>query len=1068
MGAGTLTIYSASAGSGKTFALAEAYLEKLFRSRFSYRKILAVTFTNKATAEMKDRILEELDRLSEGRESKYLPRLISSSGKSEEVIRREAREILYSVLHDYSRFSVSTIDSFFQKIIRSFARETGLKAGFDIEIDPSLILDAAIDKMIAGAAADKTLKRWLSDFAEARIEEGKNWDLKQNIRGLTNELFREKFRLLSVDEKDKLENKEFLTSYIREMRKISSGFSDKMKEIGMICLSFFDRLGLSDEMFYYKGNGVPGYIRAITEGRMIIPNSYVKAIRNDPPKWCSGSMHPSIVQAIKEGFEDSVKEALVYHERNYTAYRSANAILSNIYALGILSDILTQVRIILKNENIFLLPDAGELIYQITRNDQAPFIYEKVGNNFENYMIDEFQDTSKIQWNNFQYLVENSMSEGFDNLIVGDIKQSIYRWRNSDWQTLDRLRKKVDNERYIEKHLGTNWRSADNIIRFNNTLFTILPQILDKELSGCVPSANIRSLFSDAHQELSAENGRKRDKGYVRIEFIDNADGERWDEQVLKKLPAIIESVEDKGYLASDIGILVRDNHEGAMVLKELIDYSISCPEEKKNSYNLSVVSNDSLLLENSPVITFIIAVLKVLDNPEDMISRALMLRFFLMATGNRNSEEVLLFNDSLAEISSGYFPEGHTEFLNGIRDLPLWDITEKVIQFFGLGKLSFNVAYLNCFQDLILDFTARGTAGVPSFLEWWESEGHKKSIQLPGEQDSIQVLTIHKAKGLEFDVVILPFLSWNLDHKPFHNNILWTKPEAPPFNNLGIVPVRYSSELENTIFASDYQQEKYSAYIDNINLLYVALTRAKYAIFGFAPLSPAANNRIAVVLKEALTEEVTYTCRPEIRPDKYFDKEKSIFEYGIIPHGPREKKEPDSRRISGYIVNENPGSLKLKLHWENYFDAAGSEARRRINYGKLMHDIFSEIITPDDVTAAVRKKVLEGILPEDEEAGITERIKSLISQPEVSTWFEKANEVMTEASILMPKSGTRRPDRIIISKGVAIIVDFKFGEEDPHHHAQIGHYRKILLEMGYPKVDAYLWYVDSDKIVAG
>jgi ATP-dependent helicase/nuclease subunit A len=1070
MEAGTLTIYSASAGSGKTYALAGAYLEKLFKSRFSYRRILAVTFTNKATAEMKIRILEELGCLADGKYSEYLQRLMESTGRTEEVIRSEAREILYSILHDFSRFSVSTIDSFFQKIIKAFAREIGLHSGFNIEIDHTLILSSAVDQMIASAATDNTLKNWLSMYSRANIDEGKSWDLRKNIIGLASELFNEKFRLLSHDEKERLEDKEFLTAYIHEMRSISSVFIGKMKELGEICLHIFNRFNLSDEMFYQRGKGIPGFIRALADGRINNPNSYVREIEKNPAKWCTGTMHPLLVEAIRSGLEESLKNVIHYYDNNIIGCKSSNVILSNIYTLGILSDVLNQVRLIAKDENVFLLSDAGELIYLITEKDQTPFIYEKVGNAFENYMIDEFQDTSIIQWKNFKQLIENSMAQGFDNLVVGDIKQSIYRWRNSDWRTLRDLRKLIDNERYINKPLKINWRSCSNIVKFNNALFSIIPSQLDKELSDYTPETSFSELFSEAYQEMPVEKNKNkgRDKGYVKIEFLDNTDEGGWEDRGLKKLPGIIESIQDKGYNASDIGILVRNNNEGTQVLKEIIEYNILCPDEKKNRYNYNIVSNESLLLTNSSAINFLIAVLRVLENPEDMISRALMLRFYLLATGHKGAEDVPMFSEILIEYSARFFPPGYTDFLAGAKYLPLWNIIEKTIDFFKLGSYSHHIAYLNSFQDIIIHFTAARTLGIRAFLEWWESEGNKKSILLPSQQDSIRVLTIHKSKGLEFGIVILPFLSWNMDHKPFHSNILWTRPGSAPFNKLGIVPIRYKKELSETIFANQYYEERYSAYLDNINLLYVALTRAKYGIFGFAPDKPRADSRIASIIKEAINfkEEIPGVCDTFLH--NYFDQENKFFEFGVIPEGTKGKRSAAIFKIDDYRVNENPGSLRLKLHWENYFISDSSDVRAKINYGKLMHEIFEEIITYNDVDAAVRRKVLEGKIPEDEEAGIREKIIALISRPDIKEWFEEGNEVLNEATVLMPGSGTRRPDRIILRDGRTIIIDFKFGDENPQYLNQIRHYRKILTDMGYTRVEAFLWYVDADKIVRG
>ncbi len=1063
MSVGTLTIYSASAGSGKTHKLAGIYLEKLFKSRFNYRKILAVTFTHKATAEMKSRILDELNRLAVGEKSKYLDELLKSTGTTEEEIRKEAREILFSILHDFSRFSVSTIDSFYQKIVRAFAREIGLHSGFNIEIDHTAVLETAVEKMIASASSDVTIKNWLSMYARANIEEGKSWDLKKNIIGLADELFSEKFKLLSSVEKEKIQDKEFLKSYIREIRSILTTFSSDMKQIGLKCLGIFDRYALTDEMFYQKGRGIPGFIKSIAGGDLKPPNSYVRAVTDDPPKWSSGKLGGPLSDAIRSGLEETVKEAINYYDDNVISYKTSKEILSNIYILGILSDVLNQVHLITRDENIFLLSDAGELIYLITQKDQAPFIYEKVGNTFENFMIDEFQDTSIIQWKNFRQLIDNSMSQGFDNLVVGDIKQSIYRWRNSDWTTLRDLKKDVDDIRYISHPLKTNFRSCSNIIRFNNALFSIIPYQIDKEMPDHKQVTCFRELFSEAVQ---IDPGNKSG-GYVRIEFLKTTDESSWQETVLKQLPLFIELVQDKGFHASDIGILVRDNKEGAIVLKGIIDYSLSCPGEKKKQYNYNIVSGESLLLVNSPAVNFIIAVLKVLENPDDTIGRALMLRYYLLATGRQDAEKIPLNAESLVEYSAGFFPEGYYEFLNGIRFLPLWNITEMTISFFGLGNYSFNVAYLSCFQDSVINYTLSRNPGVASFLEWWEMEGIKKSILLPEQQDSMKVLTIHKSKGLEFRVVILPFISWNLDHKSFHSNILWVIPGYQPFNKLGIAPVRYKSDLSETIFADQYYEERYSAYLDNINLLYVAFTRAVNIIIGFAPDKPRPDNRIAGVIRDAITFQENNHDVSDAFLHNHFEPDTGVFEFGIMPDIYSEKTKADILEIKDYPVNDNARLLKLKLHWENYFNADKSGARERINYGKIMHEIFGEIITSDDVRKAVRKKIIEGSIPEAEEETICKRIENLVSRPVTKEWFEKGTIVLNEATVLMPDSVTKRPDRIILKDGEATIIDFKFGEESPYHINQVKQYRKILTEMGYKVVHAYLWFVDSDKIVS-
>jgi ATP-dependent helicase/nuclease subunit A len=1064
MGQGTLTIYSASAGSGKTYNLTAIYLTHLFRSRLKYRNILAVTFTNKATAEMKSRILEHLYILSSDGKSEYLPGLIQSTGQTEAWIREEAGEILNSILHDYSRFSVSTIDSFFQKVLRAFAREIGLHSGFSIELDHSIILSDAIDAVISSVTQDEQLKKWLLSYAMANIEEEKSWNLKEGIVKLAEELFKENFKILSLEEQSRLADKKFLTTYIEKIRSIVDTFEKKLVEFGTKADEICTLYNVSDDLFYRKGMGVPGFIRNLKAGNIKPPNSYVREILAQTPRWATNAVAPELQSALNNGLGSILPEAINYWDANIKSYSSASCILLHVYALGILSDVLHNVHQITTSENTFLLSDAGELLNRITAEDQSPFIYEKVGNRFENFMIDEFQDTSIIQWENFKPLIENSMAEGFDNLVVGDVKQSIYRWRNSDWRILGRvLEGSVDNKRIFSKPLATNWRSRSNIISFNNALFTVIPELIDATFADVTLPVSFRKLYSEAVQ---TDPGRSRD-GYVRLEFILNTPEKKWQEVVLDRLPEVIESLQDKGYKSSDIGIIVRDGREGASVLNRLIEYSNSCNPAKKEKYNYNAVSNDSLLLSNSPVIIFIVSVLSAADNPDDFISRAIMLRYFLMASGRSEAATVSLKADSIRETSLKYYPDGFVEFFDSIRQMPLFEATENIIRFFSLGDYSWNVPFLNTFQDYVVSFTGNKNGDISTFLEWWEETGKKKSVVLPGNHDALRILTIHKSKGLEFGVVILPFLAWNLDHIASKQPYLWVKPVSPPFNELGIVPVKYSSVLADTIFSEAYMEEKYSVYLDNINLLYVALTRAKDVMYMFSADGPRLESTVAGVLKKAFTTDHITTKDKTTILKEHFDTDNAIFEFGNIADC-TDTEIPDREFItSTYHVSRKMDSLKLKLHGENYFSSESQAVRKKINYGKIMHEVFEGINTLSDVSVAVRRLVLEGKLTAGESPEIEKQVLEAVQLSGVSDWFSADNDVLTEAGILLPDGVTRRPDRIIFRNGKTTIIDFKFGEEKSHYIDQISRYRALLKEMGYENIDGYIWYVDKYKIVS-
>jgi ATP-dependent helicase/nuclease subunit A len=1071
---GTLTIYSASAGSGKTFRLAAIYLARLFRSRYAYRKILAVTFTNKATAEMKGRILDQLHCLASGDRSDYLEDLIKETGKSEENIRLEAGEILFAILHDFSRFSVCTIDAFFQKVIRAFAREHGLHSGFSIELDYSEILSSAVDEMIASSAGSEQLRNWLKNYIEANLDDEKTWNLKDEISKLAEELFREKFKILSSDEKTKLEDKEFLVSYIGKLRALRYSFESELKNLGQKCMRIFSDHGLSDDMFYYKSKGVPGFIRALAEGSINEPNSYVRLALTDPPRWASGITDPSLENASEKGLADTLRKAILFYDRDIKVYNTAEAILKNVYALGILSDVLRKIRDISTAGNNFLIADAGELLSLITGGDQAPFIYEKIGNRFENYMIDEFQDTSFLQWKNFRTLIDESMAGGHDNLVVGDIKQSIYRFRNSDWQILGQMKDEIQgNERLVGIPLKTNWRSRLNIIRFNNSIFSFIPASIDRSALKEGYKLNFSSLYSEAVQE---DPGRKPG-GYIRIEFIDdekdnsdqgNCTGrrkitKRWQETVLEKLPHVIETYLDKGYKPSDIGILVREGREGTAVMNTIIEYNNYLQQDKRR---INIVSNDSLMLSNSHAIIFIISTLKLLDDPDDSISMAQMVRFYLLSTGHLNADNIPLNTTGFSAGKNNYLPEGYEVFLEQARRMTLFEATESIIGFFGLGKFAWNVSYLSAFQDWVLNYSGNKNADFKSFLEWWDTTGSSKSVILPATSDAVKIFTIHKSKGLEFGVVLIPFISWNLGHKASQHPVLWLKPQSSPFDELGIVPVMYQKGLLETIFANDYLQEKYAAYLDNLNLLYVAMTRAIDAIYGFAPESPGSANGIAGLIKEAVSTEENLAGKSGISTAVFYNRETRIFEFGEIPEIIGGYSENITIPAGSYLVSARPESLRLKLHGENYFTAEGEDKVRKINYGNMMHEIFEGIGTSDDIPEAVRRLVLEGKITESESALLEIKLKALVSTPVASEWFKPGIKVLKEAGILLPSGTTLRPDRVIIKDKAATIIDFKFGQENPEHAGQVKRYGKQLKEMGFKDVDAFLWYVDRNKII--
>jgi ATP-dependent helicase/nuclease subunit A len=1064
---GILTKYSASAGSGKTTELTRKYISGLFGSKNSHRKILAVTFTNKAASEMKSRVLDQLWLISNGHLHEEADRLSTLTNKSPEKIRSEAKEILANILHDYSRFYVGTIDSFFQKVLKAFTREAGLQSGYLIEMDHTVILAEAVDNMLAGLGRDKPLLGWIAEFAATRVEEGKSWNLKKEIISLAEELFREKYKLLSPSEREKLRDRHLLSEYVREMRSLRSDFFSYLHSAGVKIHELLDKHGVTDDMFFQGKKGVPSFVKKISSFQFDTTNplnSYISKILDDPPRWSTSPVpKPQLASALKDGMDDLIIRTVSYYNQNFIKINTADAILANIYTLGILTDILEQVHEITTAENKFLLSDAGELLYLIIGKDQTPFIYEKIGNSFEHYMIDEFQDTSAIQWNNFKPLIDNSMGEGFENMVVGDVKQSIYRWRNSDWKIFDKIiNQDIGIERLKVEKLDTNYRSREKIVAFNNTIFSVIPGLLDNQNEN--GNIKIGDLYADARQMA----GGKKEGGYINFEFIEESEEEKFRDIVLRKLPGIIENLQDKGYRGSDIGILVRWNNEGSEILKYILDYRSSAGKEKRIKYNYEIISNESLILDQNPVVCFIISFLKWLTDPSDPISRALIFRNYLLATGRDISgAESLLVDYTVSEMEN-FFPQDYCSFADQIKHLSLFESVEKIIDFFSLGSYPGNSAYLNSLQDCVLQFSANNSSEIPAFLDWWTVTGSKKSVVLSEHQDSIRVMTIHKSKGLQFRVVILPFLTWQLNHDK--NPTIWIKPESPPFNKLALVPVKYRKSLAYSYFEVDYFEEKASSIVDNLNLVYVAFTRAVDCLIGFCP-EKSVNRSLTVsaAIKQAMLADAVYKGdKPSLDLHKYFDETRGSFLCGEIPLRAEDKKSDPVNEVPlpGYVVNVSLDRLKLKFHGEDFLVSLPEDQVVRLNYGRIMHEVFSLISTADDIEDAVASQILEGKIPENRREELVRKISDVISAPEAREWFEPGSVIIKETDILLPTGSTKRPDRIILKDDRAIIVDFKFGIEKPGYITQVNNYRKLMNEMGYEKVEAFLWYVDINKII--
>jgi ATP-dependent exoDNAse (exonuclease V) beta subunit len=1057
-----LTVYRASAGTGKTHKLTGEYLKMLFSKEAAYRRILAVTFTNKATDEMKGRIIRELYNLSAHRPSGYLHMLAGEYQLTADRVRQTAKDILIAILHDYAAFNISTIDRFFQQTMRAFTREIGLQGGYGIEMDQELVLSEAVDNLLGTLEKpeSKELLKWLLRFAEDKVENGGEWNLRREIMALSREVFKESYKACSSQISRDIEDRQALEKYKNDLYAIIRSTEATLKELGEQGMAIIRQYGLKPSDFKGNSRSPLLLLEKYAAGEMKEPSATFAALADNPEAWYTRTTPSGLVQIIgcvfSNGLNDCVKNILNIFRRK--DYYTAKEIVRYYYTLGILGDVSAQIAAYRKEKNILLIADTTELLNKIIDGSDTPFIYEKTGTRIDHYMIDEFQDTSDMQWNNFRPLVAESLAHQHANLIVGDVKQSIYRFRNSNWKLLDeQVQKDFRPEQLSEETLAENWRSFPCLVRFNNALFRTAPALLQHIYNEALDASSLPQADREALGKaiLNAYAGCEQQtapvfqnrEGHVYAEFLTTAkdSGTDWKEEALRRLPAVLDQLQDNGYPLKEIAILVRTNREGAQVADALL----ACREAHPNGpHRYDIISDDALFVSRSPAVRFVVALLKMLKNTSDATNRQMALLAFNALT--RRFEH----------IAAGFPPETE-QALQTLSRHALYEMTEGIVRLFGDTFPENEQVFLQAFLDMSLEFSQKANPDVDRFLKWWDETGSRKTIATPDGQNAIRILTIHKSKGLGFKAVILPFCDWELDHRPTQPVILWPRPEEEPFNRLHLVPVRYGQALAKTAFAKDYFRERLNTAIDSLNTLYVACTRAKEELIIFAPCPEAGTGKANRITSSA------HLLRASLAASfPSFDAPSGVFETGATATtAPPSKEEKPAEEIPmGRLLSTSPARrLQLNLHGRGILSA---DTRKK--HGLLMHNILSRIHTRNDLPAALESLLDEGVISREESLRLASTLDNLLSQPGAAPWFDGSARVLNEAEILCGPGVTKRPDRVMISEEKAVVVDYKFGErQTPRHHEQVARYIQLLRHMGHPRTEGYIWYVTLQKIEA-
>ena len=1048
-----LQVYKASAGSGKTFTLAVEYIKHLIRNPYAYRHILAVTFTNKATTEMKERILGQLYGIHthDPQSEAYLNKLIDELQLPEDEIRMKAGKALSLMIHDYNHFRVETIDSFFQSVMRNLARELELGANLNIELDNTTALSEAVDSMIEKLDRHSPVLYQLLDYIEERIEDDKQWKVAHEIKEFGKNIFNEEYIEKGAQLRKALENPDCIPNYRRMLKALEKEAVEQLKGFGDQFFGILEEHEVDVTDLSYKESGVAGYFLKLQKG---VTDDKIKGTRvidcmNDAKKW-TGKSHKrkdEIISLAERELIPLLKTAEEFRGKNNRIINSCQLSLRHVNNVQLLNHIDEEVRTLNQEKNRFLLADTNALLHNIVREGDPSFVFEKIGSNIRNVMIDEFQDTSRMQWDNFKLLLNEGLSQGADSLIVGDVKQSIYRWRNGDWTILNGLKGQLGPFPIEEKTLNTNRRSEAAIVQFNNEIFTSACQILNdmhkqEQGSECTELKN-------AYQDVRQETNRETVRGSVKFTFLTDKIDVSYQEETLQQLAEEVESMAQQGVSLNDMAILVRKNG----VIPVVADYF-----DKHTPYR--IVSDEAFRLDASLAINMLMDAIRYLVEPRNSIAQAQL----AIAYQNEVLHKDMDLNTLLLGNLDEYLPSAFIEELDTLRLMPLLELLEKLTRIFQLSLIENQDAYLLSFYDHVNEYLQKHSSELTAFVKHWEEKLCFKTIP-SGNIEGIRILSIHKSKGLEFHTVFLPFCDWKLENE--RTSYIWCTPPEAPFDELQLLPINYGTNMNESIYQNDYRKEKLQLWVDNLNLLYVAFTRPQCNLVVWC--KEKGSNTVSELLSSAL---VGTSCQTIESLDN------CIYQLGeVCP-----SKTSSSKKVSTNKLVQTPESIPVKLESldtpiefkqsnrsADFIDGEDDMSGKYIRQGQVMHSLFSMIRTPNDVPGAIARLRMEGIIESDKHEQQTLKLVNwALKHPQVKEWFSGKWSLYNECAILYLENGelqTRRPDRVMMKDGEVIVVDFKFGKPYPEYNIQVKEYMDLLHGMGYEQVSGYLWYVFYNQL---
>ena len=1106
-----LTVYRASAGSGKTFTLAVEYISLLVKDPENYQHILAVTFTNKATQEMKMRILSQLYGIANSLQSsqQYFNKVKEKTNMPDAVIRNNARAALTLLIHRYNNFRILTIDAFFQQVLRNLAHELGQTANLRVDLNNEEITEKAVDQMIESLEKGQPVLQWISTYINNSIEDDNGWNIIGKIKTFGTNIFKDFYKAHEANLKEQLSNADDFKVYETTLRKrrndIRKTFNSKAKSI----LNEIKNANLDIPSNYRSG-----LYKYLTDSAIApLTNKPLKAgvlkANESPQNWTSSKCTKADKQQIQtlaaEVLSAQLSELIAYNNDNWNEFQSIQLTLSHLSELRLLHAIADAVDNLTKDTNRFMLSNTQALLKELIADSDTPFIFERIGARLKHVMIDEFQDTSTIQWQNFQVLLANCMAQELSqNLIVGDIKQSVYRWRQGDWGILNNIEKSFAHQKIRLETLDYNYRSEKRIIDFNNAFWEQCVANTAKEVAQ--DDAEKAEIVQKAYEDVAQKTHKTTENGFVKISLYPS---KSMKEAVLEELIETIKELFNNGYGGknqSKIAILVRSKSNIQDIVNALL---------QSFGNEINIVSDEAFRLDASLSVNIIVSAMHLLTHPDDVLTRGKLVKLYnqevlkkpltdtdlLVSINESNNIDTknidkkerrkLATEQQMAKLNSQLPPEyvANRELLLG---LPIVDLVDKLFMLFGLDQLEGQSSYICTLYDTLNDFLKDHTADIDDFINEWENSLSSKTIQ-SDEIEGIRIMTIHKSKGLEFDNVIIPFCNWEMEKK----GTLWceTKNKPAPYNKLPLLPIDFSRDkLIGTVFEDDYKEEHFQNIVDNLNLLYVAFTRASKNLFVFglrqgkttldniAKGTPPGNRSYAIELALRQVSEQLEGSSLSF-PDDIGSE--IHFEYGTLVPETHEKEhavadnpfliKPDKHIVS---IATYPQAATFKqsnksIEFVKGEDVDPSDRTRYIKIGNVLHQLFSTIYTTADIPTRLNELEQQGIIYNDEitSAQLRTRIEDAITNPQVQEWFSKRWQLYNECTILEYNKDTNeveehRPDRVMTDGKEFVVVDFKFGKEREEYKKQVQQYMEILIRMGHKKVSGYLWYVVKNNVV--